>query len=87
MEQRVLADGTNIITEELCSVYNPVKIRDTILDEVFKQYDAKVAEAKEIDIDFQDVERNILLRNVDMKWMDHIDSLHRLRKYQCSCYK
>lgn len=80
LEQRVLADGTNIITEELCSVYNPVKIRDAILDEVFKQYDAKVAAAKEIGRDYQEVERDVLLRNVDMKWMDHIDNLHRLRK-------
>ncbi len=80
LEQRVLADGTNIITEELCSVYNAVKIRDAILDEVFKQYDKKVADAQENGFDFQEVERAVLLRNVDTKWMDHIDSLHRLRK-------
>lgn len=80
LEQRVLQDGTNIITEELCSVYNAIKIRDAILDEVFRQYDEKVAVAKENGFDFQEVERAVLLRNVDTKWMDHIDSLHRLRK-------
>lgn len=80
LEQKVLADGTNLITEEFCSVYNAIKIRDGILDEVFRQYDAKVADATENGIDFHEVERVVLLRNVDSKWMDHIDSLHRLRK-------
>lgn len=80
LEQRVLEDGTNIVTEELCKVYNPIKIRDAILDEVFRQYDEKVARAKEHDIDYSEIERVVLLRNVDMKWMDHIDSLSRLRK-------
>ena len=50
------------------------------MDEVFKQYDKKVADAQENGFDFQEVERAVLLRNVDTKWMDHIDSLHRLRK-------
>ncbi len=50
------------------------------MDEVFKQYDKKVADAQENGFDFQEVEIAVLLRNVDTKWMDHIDSLHRLRK-------
>ncbi|HRF35960.1 MAG TPA: preprotein translocase subunit SecA, partial [Clostridia bacterium] len=55
LEQKVLADGTNLITEEFCSVYNAIKIRDGILDEVFRQYDAKVADATENGIDFHEV--------------------------------
>ena len=80
LEGVVLADGTNIVDEELCKVYNPIKIRDSILDEVFRQYDEKVEAANENGIDYAEIERVVLLRNVDMKWMDHIDSLHRLRK-------
>lgn len=80
LESRVLAKGTNVVTEEVCKVYNPIKIRDAILDEVFRQYDQKVENAKEAGLDFEEIERVILLRNVDLKWMDHIDSLHRLRK-------
>lgn len=80
LEQRVLAADTNVVTLELCKCMNPNTIRDAILDEVFKQYDAKVAEAKENGIDYGEIERVILLRNVDNKWMDHIDNMHYLKQ-------
>ena len=80
LEQRVIADGTSIVTPELCKIYNYDKIRNTIMDEVFRQYDEKVTNAKEAGIIYGDIEKVVLLRNVDSKWMDHIDNMHRLKQ-------
>ena len=80
LEQKVLRAGTNIVTRELASTMDYEKIKKTILDEVYAQYEAKVAEAKENGIDYNEIERVVLLRNVDSKWMDHIDNMHRLRQ-------
>lgn len=80
LEQKVLRDGTNIVTHDLASTMDYDKIKNTILDEVYAQYEAKVAEAKENGIDYNEIERVVLLRNVDSKWMDHIDNMHRLRQ-------
>lgn len=80
LEQRVLANGTNLLNEENCSSANAYKIRDIVLDTVYDQYDKKVAAAEENGIDFKDVARVVLLKNVDSKWMDHIDNMHRLKQ-------
>ncbi len=80
LEQRVLADGTKIVTPELVKLYNYNKIRDVIQAEVFRQYKEKVANGKEAGIDYSEIEKVVLLRNVDNKWMDHIDNMHRLKQ-------
>lgn len=80
LEQRVLANGTNLLNEENCASGNAYKIRDLVLDTVYDQYDKKVAAAEENGIDFKEVARVVLLKNVDSKWMDHIDNMHRLKQ-------
>ena len=46
-----------------------------------KAYEEKIADLqKETGINFGDVERQILLRNVDRNWIDHIDAMDQLRK-------
>lgn len=80
LEQRVLANGTNLLNEENCASANAYKIRDLVLDTVYEQYDKKAAAAEENGIDFKEVARVVLLKNVDSKWMDHIDNMHRLKQ-------
>lgn len=43
-------------------------------------YDAKIDSAKQLGLDFSEVERVILLRAVDFRWMDHIDQMDFLRR-------
>lgn len=81
LEYRVMAFDTNFVTEDIVACMNPIKIRDDILDEVFRQYDERSENIHaELGIDFAEFERAVLLRNVDSKWMDHIDNMHRLRQ-------
>lgn len=53
-------------------------LKDKIYASAARFYDYK---EKELGQDlFRELERNFLLRNVDMKWMDHIDAMDQLRQ-------
>ncbi len=80
LEQRVLEQGTNLVTVELVGHRNYQRIVDTIEKSAVEQYEAKVKFAEENGINFREAERNILLNQVDKHWMDHIDNMDILRK-------
>lgn len=48
--------------------------------DIISALDAKVEENKAKDIDFKEVERFIMLKVVDEKWMDHIDAMDQLKR-------
>ena len=52
-------------------------VRDELAASAARRYEAQ--EALFADIDFREVERVILLRNVDTKWMEHIDAMDDLK--------
>lgn len=80
LEQRVLAQGTNIVTKELVGHRNYQKIVETIEKSALEQYEKKLKFAEENGINFREAERNILLNQVDKHWMEHIDNMDILRK-------
>ncbi len=49
-------------------------------DAAHELYELKEKQIQEQDGDMRDVERFVLLRVVDQKWMDHIDTMDRLRQ-------
>ena len=80
LEQKVLPEGTNYVTRSRLTKWNYQTALDKITKKVIKEYENKIAELKEIGIDFGIVERNVLLRTVDRNWIDHIDAMDQLRK-------
>lgn len=46
----------------------------------FSIYEAKEKEVEEKGIDMREIERFVILRIVDMLWMDHIDNMDQLRR-------
>ena len=54
--------------------------RSTLIQMVDDQYAAKEKELSEAGVDSRQLERMILLRNVDVKWMDHIDAMDQFRR-------
>ena len=80
LEQKMIPQGTNLMTPELCSCYDVYKLKDAVLSIALKNYEDKVARLKEEGLDFGDFERLVLLKTVDAKWMDHIDSMDILRR-------
>ena len=80
LEQKMIPKGSNVITEKLASHYDVYKMKDAVLKIALKNYEDKIAKAKEQGIDWGEIERVILLKTVDAKWMDHIDQMDALRR-------
>ena len=51
-----------------------------LTDETIRIYEEKIERYKEEDINFYEIERMVLLKNIDTKWIDHIDSMDQLKK-------
>ncbi len=80
IEQRLLPAGSNYMTKERASCFDVYKLRDDLAKLVIEQYEEKIAKATADGINFSEIERLILLKTVDSKWMDHIDAMDQLRK-------
>ena len=85
-------DGLKEYLERMCVPFGTVDAnRENLLSgskeeamELFKKaaqrfYEEREAHFKELGIDMRELERAILLRAVDLRWMDHIDAMDQLR--------
>ncbi len=64
-------------SKEECLEFTPESLKDDLYDKVQKLYEAKEAEIGAERM--RELERMILLRVVDNKWMDHIDDMEQLK--------
>ena len=86
IERRLLPGEEDFLTLERMEKWALDEIKDQLYEAVKDAYEDKIAEADEIGkeagapIDFSEIERVIMLRVIDSKWMDHIDSMDQLRK-------
>ena len=80
LEENLLLSGTNLITHEVYENNSDEKIRELVYDTLIEQYEAKIKRAEEEGIDFKANERNVLLRQVDLNWKQHIAAMDHLRK-------
>ncbi len=55
-------------------------MKEKLLSDAVKLYEAKEAEFAEVGADFREIERVILLRVIDKKWMEEIDDMEQLRQ-------
>ncbi len=88
LEKRILPEGTNLMNEELCSCYDVDRLKKAVLDIAYKEYadkekfidDIRATEGPQAIPSLREIERVILLKTVDAKWMDHIDAMDALRR-------
>ena len=59
--------------------FNKGKLKQSLKEKAVKLYEAKEAEFPEIE-QLREIERVILLKSIDRKWMDHIDDMDQLRQ-------
>ncbi len=59
--------------------FNKGKLKQSLKEIAVKLYEAKEAEFPEIE-QLREIERVILLKSIDRKWMDHIDDMDQLRQ-------
>ncbi len=79
LEKRLLEPETNFITLEIISDYTAGEIADEIYKRAVDRYELRKAEYEKQGINFSAVERDVLLRVLDRKWIDHIDDMDNLR--------
>ncbi|MBQ7224754.1 MAG: preprotein translocase subunit SecA [Clostridia bacterium] len=86
IERKLLPDDSDFLTQERMETWALEEIKEQLYTAVKTYYDEKIAEADKLreetgaPIDFTEIERVIMLRVIDSKWMDHIDSMDQLKK-------
>ena len=80
IELKLLPKNTNFITKERVENWDYDYMVEQLINETVAVYEAKIARYKDEGVNFSEVERVVLLRNIDTKWIDHIDSMDQLRK-------
>ena len=80
LEKRMLPEGSNVMNVDLCSCFDVYKLKDAVMDIAVADYNNKVEQLKNDGFDFGNLERIVLLKTVDAKWMDHIDAMDALRR-------
>ena len=79
LEKRLLEPETNFATLNVISDYSADEIKDEIYKRACARYEHRKAEYEKQGIKFDVVERDVLLRILDKKWIDHIDDMDNLR--------
>ena len=80
LEDRVLPPETEYLTEERLSKWDYEEILKRVVKKVTTVYEEKIARYKELGVDFNEIERFVLLKIVDNKWIDHIDAMDTLKR-------
>ena len=79
LEDTLLPKETNFITEDNIEGMEVKNVVALVFDEVVRRYEEKAEEVKALGINIADIERTVLLKQVDFMWIDHIDAMTILR--------
>ncbi|MBE5750659.1 MAG: preprotein translocase subunit SecA [Clostridiales bacterium] len=80
IEMKLLPKGSEFATKERSQNWDYEYFIEQLIKETIEVYDAKIERYKEEGVNFSEIERVVLLKNIDTKWIDHIDSMDQLRK-------
>ena len=80
IERKLLPGDPEFLTRDRLEKWTLSEIKDQIYNAMMAYYDAKIDSAKQLGLDFSEVERVILLRAVDFRWMDHIGQMDFSRR-------
>ena len=80
IEAKLLPKDSNFVTKERAENWDYEYFIEKLIEEVINVYEAKIERYKEEGVNFSEVERIVFLKNIDNKWIDHIDSMDQLRK-------
>ena len=78
--ERIFAVRMEQYTDEQREQAESKKLREELMDAIRSYYAVKEEEMSGAGFNMRDVERMVLLRVVDSKWMDHIDAMDQFRR-------
>ncbi len=79
LENGLIEKDCNLITEKFVEECEVDDVVNKILENINKRYDERIKLVQEMGIDFYDVERNVLLRMVDINWMSQIEDMQIMK--------
>lgn len=79
LNNRVLPAEYNFVTADMIEGLEAEELAELVANKAVEIYEVKCKALSEIKIDYQKIEREILLRVVDSLWRDHIDFMEILR--------
>ncbi len=80
IELKLLPKDTNFVTKEKIENWDYEYFISKLTLETINTYNEKIERYKEEGINFAEIERMVFLKNIDTKWIDHIDSMDQLKK-------
>ena len=80
IEMKLLPKGSEFVTKERADNWDYEYLVEQLTKETIRVYEEKIERYKEEGVNFSEIERIVLLKNIDTKWIDHIDSMDQLRK-------
>ena len=80
IELKLLPKDTNFVTKERIQNWDYEYFISKLTLETINVYNEKIDRYSEEGINFAEVERMVLLKNIDTKWIDHIDAMDQLKK-------
>ena len=79
LEKGLFEKGASLVTEKFVEDCDVAEVEEKLLKLLDTRYALRMEEAKEKGVDFEKVERMVLLKVVDMNWMNHIDDMQTLK--------
>ncbi len=80
IELKLLPKETQFATKERVESWDYEYFMQKLTAETIDVYEKKIERYKEQGVNFLDVEKMVFLKNIDTKWIDHIDSMDQLKK-------
>ena len=79
LEKYLLEPETNFITEDILNRYSHRELVDLVAQRAIDKYETRYAQNKENGVHVDQFERDVFLRNLDKRWIDHIDDMDNLK--------
>lgn len=80
LERRIFPLGTGLITEEFLNTHSKKEVEEVVVEEALQRIKEKREEFESQGVNFEDVERQMILMVLDKKWIAHIDEMDALRQ-------
>ncbi len=79
LEQFLLDPGTNFVTLDILNRYSTHELVDLIAERAVAKYEARFQENTKNGFNINQLERDVFLRNLDRRWIEHIDDMDNLK--------
>ena len=79
LEKYIFEPETNFVTFEMLNKYSFRELVDLIAQKAIDKYETRYAQNTQNGVRVDQFERDVFLRNLDKRWIDHIDDMDNLK--------